>query len=95
MDGLQEGSSQAVDRSRGIDLATPYFHSTSNVIEIMSSWIIEERNFSIIDLLHALWCKNMDLHFCHLQEAQRYDFAAVFTKYSAKLLEQSMQFNNH
>ena len=52
MDELQEASPQAVDYLGGIDLAfwtTPYFpgkrygHSTSNVVEIMNSWIIEER----------------------------------------------------
>ena len=104
MDKLQEVSPQAVDYLRGIDLAlwaTPHFpgkwygHNTSNVVEIMNSWIIEERKLSIIDLLHALWCKNMDLRFRHLQEAQKYNPAEVLTKYSAKLLEQSMQFSHH
>ena len=37
----------------------------------------------------------MDLRFRHLQEAQKYDPTAVLTKYSAKLLEQSMQLSNN
>ena len=95
-DKLQEVSPQAVNYLRGIDLAlwaTPHFpskrygHNTSNVVEIMNSWIIEERKLSIIDLLHALWYKNMDLRFRHLQESQKYNPAEVLTKYSAKLLE--------
>ena len=61
----------------------------------MNSWIVEERKLLIIDFVHSLWCKNMDLRFRHLQDAQKYDPATVLTKYSSKLLEQSMQFSNH
>jgi hypothetical protein len=39
--------------------------------------------------------KNMDLRFRRLQEAQRYDPAAVLTKYAAQLLEESTTFSNH
>ena len=99
MGELQGVSPQAVDYLRGIDLAlwpTPHFtHNTSNVVEIMNSWIIEERKLSIIDLLRPLCCKNMDLRFRHLQEAQEYDPATVLTKHAVKLLEQSTQFSNH
>ena len=82
MDELQEAFPQAVEYLRGIDLtlwATPhlpgkrYGHNTSNVVEIMNSWITEERKPSIIDMLHPLWCKNMDLRFRHLQEAEKYN----------------------
>ena len=105
MDELQEEFPQAVDYLRGIDLtlwATPhlpgkrYGHNTSNVVEIMNSWIIEERKLSIIDMLHPLWCKNMGLRFRHLQEAKYNQVAAVvLTEHAVKLLEKSMQFSNH
>ena len=36
---------------------------TSNVVEFMKRWIIEERKFSIFDFLHSLWCKSMVLCF--------------------------------
>ena len=63
----------------------------------MNSWIIEERKLSIIDLLHSLWCKDMDLRFRHLQEAEKYNqAAAVFlTEHAVELLEKSMKFGNH
>ena len=56
----KELSPQAVDYLRGIDLAlwaTPLFpgkgygHNSSYVVEIMNSWITEERKLSIFDLL--------------------------------------------
>ena len=52
-------------------------------------WTIEERNLSIIGLLHALWYKNIDLRPRHLQQVQMCDPAGVLTKFSAKLLKQS------
>ena len=67
MDELQEASPKAVGYLRSIDLtlwAAPHFpgkrygHNTSNVVEIMNSWILEERKLSIIDLHHSLWCKS-------------------------------------
>ena len=61
----------------------------------MNSWITEEKKLSIIDFLHALWCKNIELRFRRLQEVQKYDLAALLTKHSAKLFDQSMQFSNH
>ena len=64
MDELQEVSPQAVDYLRSIDLAfwtAPHFfgklcgRNASNVVEIVNSRIVEERNLSIIiELLHAL-----------------------------------------
>ena len=53
-------------------------------------------SLSIIDLLHSLWCKNMDLRFRH-QEAEKYNQAAavVLTEYAVKLLEKSMHFSSH
>ena len=33
------------------------------MIDIMNSWIVEERKLSIVDLLHELWSKNMNLRF--------------------------------
>jgi len=38
----------------------------------MNKWILEERRLSVLDLLHSLWPKCMDLRFRRLQEAQKY-----------------------
>jgi hypothetical protein len=101
---LGEHSQRAVNYLRGIDLAlwaTPRFpgkrygHNTSNLVESTNSWILEERKLSILDFLHHVWTKNMDLRFRRLQEAQKYDPAAVLTKYAAQLLEESTTFSNH
>ena len=101
---LEGVSPQAVGYLRQIDLAlwaTPRFpgqrygHSTSNVVEILNNWIVEERKLSVVDLLHALWSKVMDLRFRYLQEAKKYLDGAVITNYSAKKLEVSMNFSNH
>ena len=72
-----------------------YGHSTSNIVEILNNWIVEERKLSVIDLLHALWSKVMDLRFRYLQEAEKYLDGAIITKYSAKKLEVSINFSNH
>jgi len=57
----------------------------------MNKWILEERRLSVLDLLHSLWSKCMDLRFRRLQEAQKYhDSGAMLTKYSSKLLQESM-----
>ena len=98
-DKLSEISPQATEYLCNVNLskwATPYFqgkrygHNTSNMVEIMNSWIVEERKLSIVDLLHALWSKNMDLRFRHRQEADKFDWEVVLTKYSASLLAQSI-----
>ena len=72
---LEEASPQAADYVQRIDttmwanpflIAKRYGHNTSNLVEIMNSWIINKRRLSITDLLHALWSKCMDLRFHHL-----------------------------
>jgi len=79
-DKLATVSSQALDYLRNINMSmwvTPhlvgkrYGHNTSNLVEIMNSWIVEERKLSIIDLLHSLWSKNIDLWFRHRQEVEK------------------------
>ena len=74
---LEEISPQAVNylRNSGLELwATSRFpgkrygHNTSNIVESLNNWILEERKLSIVDLLHALWCKTMDLRFRRHQE---------------------------
>jgi len=103
-DKLATVSPQALDYLRNINMsmwATPhlagkrYGHNTSKLVEIMNSWIVEERKLSIIDLLHSLWSKNMDLWFRHRQEAEKYAPQTPLTKYSTTLLAQSMEFSNH
>ena len=42
--------------------------STSNIVESLNNWILEARKLSIVDLLHSLWCKTMDLRFRHRQD---------------------------
>ena len=71
-----------------------YGHNTSNNIEILNNWIVEERKLSVVDVLHALWSKVMDLRFRYLQEENCLDSEAI-TEYSAKMLEVSMNFSNH
>ena len=101
---LEQTSPKAVNylrNSGSAPRATPRFpgkrygHNTSNIVEILNNWIIGERKLSIVDLLHALWCKTTDLRFRHRQEGEKYDAATVLTKYTAKLLEKSMAFSNH
>ena len=101
---LEETSPQAVNclRNSGLELwATPHFpgkrygHNTSNIVESLNGWILEEHKLSILDLLHSLWCKTMDLRFRHRQEGEKYDTGTVLTKYTVKLLEKSMAFSNH
>ena len=101
---LEGVSPQAVNYPRQINLAlwaTPrppvkrYGHNTSNIVEILNNWIVEERKLSVVDLLHALWSKVMDLRFRHLQEAERYLDGSAITNYAAKKLEVSMDFSNH
>ena len=101
---LEEISPQAVNylRNSGVELwASPrspgkrYGHNTSNIVESLNNWILEERKFSIVDLLHVLWCKTMDLRFRLHQEGEKYDAGTVLTKYTVKLLEKSMSFSNH
>ena len=102
-DKLATVSPQALDYLRNINMsmwATPhlagkrYGHNTSNLVEIMNSWIVKERKLSIIDLLHSLWSKNMDLRFRHRQEAEKYAPQTPLMKYSTTLLAQSMEFSN-
>jgi len=78
MAALQAISPQAADYLNRIDRqlwATPYFpgrrysHTTSNIAEVMNSWIVQERRLSILDLLYALWNKIMDLRHRRLLEA--------------------------
>ena len=83
MDELQEASPQAVEYFYGAETSIPGLHriflasGMATMIEIMNSWIIEERKLLIIDLLHSLWYKDMDLRFRQLQEAKKYNQAAA------------------
>ena len=101
---LEGVSPQAVNYLRQIDFAlwaTPRFpgkqygHNTSNIVEILNNWIVEEQKPSVVDLLYALWSKVMGLRFRHLQEAEKYLDGAAITNYSAKKPEVSMNFSNH
>ena len=74
---LEEISPQEVNylRNSGLELwATPRFpgkrygHNMSNIVESLNNWILEARKLSIVDLLHSLWCKTMDLRFRHRQD---------------------------
>jgi len=68
-----------------------YGHNTSNLVEVMNKWMLEERRMCVLDLLHSLWSKCMDLHFRQLQEAKTEDEkGAILTKYTTKLLQESM-----
>jgi len=97
---LQDISPQAAAYLEGILLAllaAPYLlwrrygHNTSNLIEVMNKWILEERRLSALDVLHSLWSECMDFPFRRLQEAQKYrDSGAILTKYFSRLLRESM-----
>ena len=64
-------------------------------IQDYTHWILEERKLSIVDLLHSLWCKTMDVFFRHRQDGEKYSARTVLTKYTANSLEKSMAFINH
>ena len=73
-------------------LGKRYGHNTSNLVDVMNKWILQERRPSVLDLLHSLWSKCMDLRFRRLQEAQKcHDSGAILTKYSSNLLQESMK----
>ena len=54
------GNGNGTEDNRAIGLfiyirrSRAYGHNTSNVVEISNAWIVEEREFSVVDLLHAL-----------------------------------------
>jgi hypothetical protein len=101
---LQEETPRAAAYLRDIDLSlwsTPHFpgrrygHTTSNIVEVMNNWLLKERRLAILDLLHAIWTKVMDLRYRRLKETGDYPQGVVLTKYSTKLLQESMHFVNH
>ena len=47
-----------------------YGRNTSNLVEAMKKWILEERRLSVLDILHSLWSKCIDPRFWRLQETQ-------------------------
>ena len=72
-------------------LGKRYGHNTSNLVEVMNKWMLEERRMCVLDLLHSLWSKCMDLGFRRLQEAKiEYEKGAILTKHLMKLLQESM-----
>ena len=101
---LEEVSPQAVNylRNSGLELwATDRFpgkryeHNTSNIVESLNNWILEARKLSIVDLLHSLRCKTMELRFRHRKDRENSDARTVLTKYITSSLERSMAFINH
>jgi len=72
-------------------LGKRYGHNISNLVEVMNKWMLEEWRMCVLDLLHSLWSKSMDLRFRRLQEAKIEDEkGAILTKHMMKLLQESM-----
>ena len=73
-------------------LGRRYGPSTSNLVEVVSKWVLEERRPPVLDLLHTLWSKFMDIRFRGLQEARKHqNSGAILTKYPSNLLQESIE----